>query len=345
MRTVGLGGVAVWSLDLDDFHGICGKGPYPLVSALKSILHTHPLVAHKYDTHTQPRRTLKGYHKRGIDDYTAMPEIHRLDDVVEPRNYNNDRERIVHPGHHAVSTVNTETQVTESPTYVVPSIKQQTSTGQSRQSRLFRLRDILKGAYDKILKKNGEQTKKIKIKDILKNAYATQSRDSQKNVLYQDRIIHNTKSRMQEILHNGNYGHQRDTHTFNNQRTFKNMLNKEEALSDKNETVNTSSANIDGPAEQSDAHSNSSHIYGSVGKSMPHLLQALTGSVYNMANSISIVVTIPMRSLVDNVLDRMKNNSQGSTIGEHENASDPDEHRDHRRVKRSSKRMYQGKIM
>jgi len=34
-----LGGVAIWSLDTDDFHGICGGGHYPLMAALKHGFH------------------------------------------------------------------------------------------------------------------------------------------------------------------------------------------------------------------------------------------------------------------------------------------------------------------
>lgn len=35
IQEMGLGGVMVWSLDLDDFKGLCGP-PYPLVRAIRS---------------------------------------------------------------------------------------------------------------------------------------------------------------------------------------------------------------------------------------------------------------------------------------------------------------------
>ena len=39
----GLGGVAVYTFDYDDFSGkFCGKGPYPLISYIKSVLNRSP---------------------------------------------------------------------------------------------------------------------------------------------------------------------------------------------------------------------------------------------------------------------------------------------------------------
>ncbi|XP_045467500.1 chitotriosidase-1-like [Harmonia axyridis] len=38
VKELGLGGAAVWSLDTDDFNGICGGGKYPLINKIKSIL-------------------------------------------------------------------------------------------------------------------------------------------------------------------------------------------------------------------------------------------------------------------------------------------------------------------
>lgn len=37
LQEMGLGGVMVWSLDLDDFKGVCGP-PYPLVRSVRAAL-------------------------------------------------------------------------------------------------------------------------------------------------------------------------------------------------------------------------------------------------------------------------------------------------------------------
>ena len=38
LRTLGFGGVMLWSVDLDDFRGSCGMGKYPLLNAINSGL-------------------------------------------------------------------------------------------------------------------------------------------------------------------------------------------------------------------------------------------------------------------------------------------------------------------
>ena len=38
LKEEGFGGIMIWSVDMDDFRGICGNGKFPLVNAMKQDL-------------------------------------------------------------------------------------------------------------------------------------------------------------------------------------------------------------------------------------------------------------------------------------------------------------------
>lgn len=38
LKEEGFGGIMIWSIDMDDFRGVCGNGKFPLVNAMKTEL-------------------------------------------------------------------------------------------------------------------------------------------------------------------------------------------------------------------------------------------------------------------------------------------------------------------
>ncbi|XP_046385252.1 probable chitinase 10 [Ischnura elegans] len=55
LKEMGFGGIMIWSIDMDDFHGSCGTGKYPLINAMHSELEDYkvPLVYDgPYESHS-----------------------------------------------------------------------------------------------------------------------------------------------------------------------------------------------------------------------------------------------------------------------------------------------------
>lgn len=48
LKEEGFGGVMIWSVDMDDYRGVCGTGKYPLINAMKQEL-TGYTVKLEYD--------------------------------------------------------------------------------------------------------------------------------------------------------------------------------------------------------------------------------------------------------------------------------------------------------
>ena len=81
-RNLGLRGVAVWALDLDDFRGVCGQGPFPLISAINNVLHHKGPEARSAMHRPRQITDLYGHNFEATPFSSQMvdTEVHVLDD-------------------------------------------------------------------------------------------------------------------------------------------------------------------------------------------------------------------------------------------------------------------------
>lgn len=71
LKEEGFGGIMVWSVDMDDFRGICGNGKFPLIKAMKKELEDYK-VNLEYDGPYESYSIKGGKHTTKDREYNAI---------------------------------------------------------------------------------------------------------------------------------------------------------------------------------------------------------------------------------------------------------------------------------